>query len=136
MQKFYASISNNNKESLTIQVHSNLQFTGLFQKQIIPLTYVDNQYDPKTIMRLDVVLQVQSEGGTYLRTFAKYHLALENYNGLEVYTVGSPKDGGYDWESSYASFKNDQLAIKHLVNVMMERVRKEAEDQKDVAETV
>ena len=128
MSKHYLTISNANLEQLTIEIKSTLQVTGIMQKSIVPLAYTNNSYDTAEIMRLEAKIQTTSVTG-YLTTLddAKFVLKLESYNGLEVFTVGVPKEDGYDWEYKFSSFSTEQVATKHLINAIMERVRKETE---------
>lgn len=126
-KKFYLHVFNNNSESLTIEVRSTVQVTGIMQKNIVPMAYLNNEYDKKAVMRIEAFLQERSESG-YMKTFAKFSITLENYNGLEVFTVAMPKQGGYDWESEYASFRNEQTAVAHFIGRIMERIREENAD--------
>ena len=126
MSKYYLTLSNSNLEQLTIEIKSTVQLSGIMQKSIVPLAYTNNPYDTSEIMRFDAKIQTSTDSG-YLTTLddAKFVLKLESYNGLEVFTVGVPKEDGYDWEYKYTSFSTEQVATKHLINAIMERVRKE-----------
>lgn len=127
--KFYLHLFNNNLEGATVEIRSTVQLASLFQKGVVPLAYVNSKHETKAIMRIEAFLQQPSEtsASAYLNTVARYSLTLENYNGLEVYTVAMPKAEGYSWESDYASFKNEQTATAHLIKVIMERIGKELE---------
>lgn len=134
MQQFYINLKNNDNESVTVKVRSLVQVTNMLQKNLIPMSEVDRKHS--TIkMQLDVNLQTVKDGSTlYPETVAKFAILLEDYNGLDVHTVSYPKESGYVWESSYASFKNEQTAVAHLVALVMEYIRKEME--KDEQEAV
>ena len=126
MSKFYLNVTNDNRESLTVEVRSTVQLVNILQKGFVTMSPVEGESNVKS--RLTAHLQ-KPDGDYFLKSFAKFTVVLENYNGLDVYTVGKQKKDGYSWEQDLISFRTDQLALGRLVTDIMERIREEVDHE-------